>query len=256
MWSKGRIQEASTFFDFCKNQPDFAPFYLARGHFHKSIDLQKSQIDFEHAVNIDPESWKTWHTLADFYGEQNMPEKTLETALQATTLHPGEDYLQVDLARAFIVNERNEEAAEILDKLEILPSEGASDVHRLFVRCHVNLGLYNIEEKNYEQAIQCLEKAKTYPENLGSGQPYEPDQRMQDYLIAYCYGKLGNRDRAEEIKKAIFDYTFEHMLDQGENQYFGGMALIDLGERIQGRELMRKNRLTEDFLQKIRTIIR
>jgi tetratricopeptide (TPR) repeat protein len=256
LWSKGRVQEASTFFDFCENQPDFAPFYLARGHFYKSIDLQKSQIDFEHAVNIAPESWKTWHTLVDFYGEQNMHEKTLETALQATNLHPGEDYIQVDLARAFIVNERNAEAAEILDELEILPSEGASDVHTLFVRCHVNLGLYNIQEKNYEQAIQYLEKAKTYPENLGSGQPYEPDQRMQDYLIAYSYDKMGDREKAEEMKQAIYDYTLEHMSAQGENQYFGGMALIDLGERRQGRELLRKNRLPEDFLQKVRTIIR
>lgn len=255
LWSKGRVQEAREFFDACA-RPDFAPFYIARGHFYKSVDLQKSQIDFEQAVKIGPESWKTWHTLIDFCSEQAMPEKALETALQATSRHPEEDYLQVDLARAFIGNERNTEAADILDNLEILPYEGASDVHRLFVRCHVNLGLENIQERNYEQAIQHLEKAKTYPENLGSGQPYESDQRMQDYLIAYSYNKLGNKEKAEEIKKAIYDYTLEHMSTQGENQYFGGMALVDLGERTQGRELMRKNRLPEDFLQKIRSTIR
>jgi len=79
---------------------------------------------------------------------------------------------------------------------------------------------------------------------------------MQDYLIAYSYNKLGNKEKAKEIKKAIYDYTLEHMSTQGENQYFGGMALIDLGDRRQGRELMRKNRLPEDFLQKIRSTIR
>ena len=98
--------------------------------------------------------------------------------------------------------------------------------------------------------------AKTYPYNLGSGQPYESDQRMQVFLIAYSYDIMGNREKAEEIKKSIYDYTLEHLLSQGENQYFGGMALMDLGERRQGRELMRKNRLAEDFLQKVRTIIR
>ncbi|MEE9502737.1 MAG: hypothetical protein V3V48_11735, partial [Candidatus Aminicenantaceae bacterium] len=190
------------------------------------------------------------------YGEQNMPEKALEAALEATSRHPEEDYLQVDLARAYIGNGRNAEAADILEELKILPSEGASDVHMLFVRCHVNLGLENIQERNYERALQHLEKAKTYPENLGSGRPYEPDQRMQDYLIADSYEKMGNKEKAEEMKKAIYDYTLKHMSTQGENQYFGGMALIDLGERTQGRELMRKNRLPEDFLQKIRTTIR
>jgi tetratricopeptide (TPR) repeat protein len=256
LWSKGRVTESRSYFDSCGNLSDFAPFYLARGHFYKSIDLQQAQINFEHAVNIDSKSWKTWHTVIGFYNEQMMPEKAMEIALGATRLFPEEDYLQVDLVRAFIGNERNEEAASILEGLEILPSEGATGVHRLFVQCHVNLGLENIQEKNYEQAIQHLEKAKTYPENLGSGKPYESDQRMQDYLIAYSYDKMGEKEKAEEIKQAIFDYTLEHLDAQGENQYFGGMALIDLGERRQGRELQRKNRLAEDFLEKIRSIIR
>lgn len=256
LWSKGRVPEARGYFDSCGDQPDFTPFYLARGHFYKSVDLQQAQTDFEKAVNVDPKSWKTWHTLIGFYNEQIMPELALEKALEAVRLFPEEDILKVDLVRAFIGNERNVEAADILDDLEILPSEGATGVHRLFVRCHVNLGLQNIQEKNYEQAILHLEKAKTYPENLGSGQPYESDQRMQDYLLAYAYDKMGDREKAEEIKKAIYDYTLENMSVQGENQYFGGMALIDLGERRQGRELMRKNRLPEDFLQKIRAIIR
>ncbi len=256
LWSKGRVQEAREFFHACGRQSDFAPFYLARGHFYKNVDLQQSQVDFEQAVKIDPKSWKTWHTLVDFCSEQAMPEKALEAALESTRLFPKEDVLKVDLARAYIGNGRNAEAADILEELKILPSEGASDVHSLFIRCHVNLGLENIQERNYERALQHLEKAKTYPENLGSGRPYEPDQRMQDYLIAYSYERMGNKEKAEEIKKAIYDYTLEHMSTQGENQYFGGMALMDLGERRQGRELMRKNRLPEDFLQKIRSTLR
>lgn len=256
LWSKGRVPEARGYFDSCGDQPDFSPFYLAKGHFYKSIDLQQAQEDFKKAVDVEPKSWKTWHTLIDFYSDQAMPDSALEKALEAVRLFPDEDTLKVDLVRAFIGNERNAEAADILDDLEILPSEGATGVHRLFVRCHVNLGLENIQERNYEQAIRYLEKAKTYPENLGSGQPYKSDQRMQDYLIAYAYDKMGDREKAEEIKRAIYEYTLEHISVQGENQFFGGMALIDLGERRQGRDLMRKNRLPEGFLQKIRTIIR
>jgi tetratricopeptide (TPR) repeat protein len=253
LWSKGRVEEARPYFDACE-RVDFAPFYLARGHFYRSIDILQTRMDFEQAVKIDPERWKTRHMLIDFYNEQAMSEKTLETALEAASFFPDEDVLKVDLARALIKNGQNTKAARILDKLEILPSEGASDVHRLFVRCHVNLGLVNIQGQNYEQSIYHLGKAKTYPESLGSGRPYEPDQRMQDYLIAHCYEEMGNRERAEEIKKTIYEYTIEHMSAQGENQYFGGMALVDLGERRKGRELMRKNRLPEDFLKKILSI--
>jgi tetratricopeptide (TPR) repeat protein len=255
LWSKGRVPEAREFFDACASLPDFAPFYMARGHFYKGIDLQQAQTDFEKAVNVDPKSWKMWHTMIDFYNGQAMPESALEKALEAVRLFPQEDTLKVDLVRAFIGNERNAEAADILNDLEILPSEGATGVHRLFVRCHVNLGLENIKERDYEEAINHLEKAKTYPENLGSGRPYAPDQRMQDYLIAYCYDRSGDSEKAQEMKKIIYDYTLEHMSDRGEQQYFAGMALVDLGERRQGRALMRKNRLPEDFLRKIRSII-
>ena len=256
LWSKGRVPEAREWFDSCGIQPDFAAFYLARGHFYKGVDLHQTQIDFEKALEIDSKSWKTWHTLIQYYNGQMMPEKALDAASEATGLFPEEGTLKVDLVQALIGNDRNAEAADILDNLEVLPSEGATAVHRLFVHCHVNLGLGYIQERNFEQAIRHLEKAKTYPENLGSGQPYESDQRMQDYLIAYSYDKMGNRERAEGIKKAIYDYTLEHMDSQGENQYFGGLALIDLGERRQGRDLLRKNRLPEDFLKKVRTIIR
>jgi tetratricopeptide (TPR) repeat protein len=256
LWSNGRVPEARRHFDSCGAQPDFAPFYLARGQFYINVDLQRSQDDFEYALKLDPKSWKTWHTLIDFYNEQANYEKALEKALEATRLFPDDEFLQVDLARAFIQSGRNADAAEILEDLEILPSEGATGVHGLFVRCHVNLGLEYIGAKEYELALQHLERAKTYPDNLGSGQPYESDQRMQDYLIAYSYDKMGNKEKAEEIKKAIADYTLEHLSAQGDNQYFGGLALVDLGERRQGRELLRKNRLPEDFLQKVRTIIR
>lgn len=256
LWSKGRVPEARECFDSCGSRPDFAPFYLARGHFYKSVDLQKSQADFEQAVLIDSKTWKTWHTLTGFYNEQDMPEKALEAAQEATRLFPEEDYLQVDLVRALILNDRSAEAADVLEDITILPSEGASDVHGLFVRCYVNLGLEDIQQRNYELAIQHLEKAKTYPENLGTGRPYEPDQRMQDYLIAYSYDKSGDKEKAQEIKRAIADYTLAHMTGRGENQYFGGLALIDLGERRSGRELLRKNRLPEDFLLKVRTVVR
>jgi tetratricopeptide (TPR) repeat protein len=254
LWSKGRVEDARTYFDACK-RVDFAPFFLARGHFYWATDIHKTQLDFEQAVKIDPQRWKTWHTLIDFFSAQEMPEKALETALEAAQLFPKEDVIKVDLVRALIGNERSSEAADILENLEILPSEGASDVHRLFVRCHVNLGVESIQGMDFERALYHLGKAKTYPENLGSGQPYEPDQRMQDYLIAHCYEETDRREKAEEIKKAIYNFTKGHLSAQGEHQYFGGLVMIDLGERNKGRELMRKNPLPEDLQKKIHSII-
>lgn len=255
LWSKGRTGEAQSLFDSI-DHTDYAPFYLARGHFYKSVDLNLAQADFEKAVEIDEKSWKNWSTLTDFYIQQGLAEEALASSQKAFELFPEEDAVKVDRVRSLMANDRYEEAARILDGLVVLPYEGASDIHRLFVLTQVHLGLDNIQERNYDQAIQHLAKAKTYPESLGTGKPYEPDQRMQDFLIAYCYERLGEREKAEEMRKAIYDRTMEDPSGSGENRYFGGLALVHFGQRREGRELMRKARLPEDFLRKIRTIIR
>jgi tetratricopeptide (TPR) repeat protein len=254
-WSKGRVEEAKGLFDSL-DQPDYAPFYLARANFYKNVDLALAQKDFEYAVRLDEKSWKTWHLLVDFYNEQNDYEKALESAQMASKLFPDEDPIQVDLVRALLGNERYTEAAEILDRLDILPYEGASSVHRLFVLCHVNIGLENIMKRDYEKAIQHLEKAKTYPENLGTGQPYESDQRMQNYLMAVCYERLRERDKAEEIRKGIYEFTQAHLNEDLPNHYFGGLVLTESGQRREGRALMRRAKLPEDLKRKIRSVIR
>jgi tetratricopeptide (TPR) repeat protein len=254
-WSKGRVEDARGLFDSV-DRPDFAPFYLARGHFYKNVDLSLAQKDFEYAVKLDEKSWKTWHSLVDFCNEQERYEEALESALPASRLFPDEGIIRVDLVRALMGNEQYTEAAEILDSLEVLPYEGASNVHKLFVLCHVNIGLENIMKRDYEKAIQHLERAKTYPENLGTGQPYESDQRMQDYLLAVCYERLRERDRAKEIRKAISEFTQEHQSEDLQNHYFGGLVLVESGQRREGRALMRRAKLPEDLQRKIRSILR
>lgn len=254
-WSKGRVGEAKVLFDSI-DRSDFAPFYLARGHFYRNFDLTLSQQDFEYAVNLDGKNWKTWHSLIDFYNEQNDHEGALESAQTASKLFPDADIIQVDLIRALMGNERFEEAAEIFNSLEIIPYEGASDVHRLFVLCHVNIGLEKMASRDYENAIQHLEEAKTYPENLGTGEPYESDQRMQDYLLVVCYERLRDREKAEKIRRAIHEYTQEHLSEDLQNHYFGGLVLVDSGQRREGRALMRRAKLPEDLKRKIRSVIR
>ncbi len=253
-WSKGRVEEARDLLDRI-DRSDYAPFYLARGHFYKNVDLALSEQDFEYAVKLDEKSWKTWHTLTNFYSEQESYEKALESARSASQLFPDENIIQVDLVRALMGTEQYPEAAGILDKLEVLPYEGASSVHRLFVLCHVNIGIESIVKRDYEKAILHLERAKTYPENLGTGQPYESDHRMQDYLLAVCYERLRERDKAEELRNTILDFTQAHLSEDLPNHHFGGLVLVESGKRREGRALMRRAKLPEDLRRKIRSIL-
>ena len=135
---------------------------------------------------------------------------------------------------------RYREAAAILDTLEVLPSEGATDVHALFVRTHIHLGLEKMEQEDFAGAISHLEKSRKYPENLGTGRPYVPDQRCQQYLIALCHLQTGNSRAAEALFEAVADETRSHWKAEGPYAYFGALALLRKGSKGEASELLRR----------------
>jgi hypothetical protein len=87
-------------------------------------------------------------------------------------------------------NKRYGDALGILGEIEVLPYEGASEVHGLFVRCQVHLALEHMEKGDYRRAMGYIEKSKEYPEHLGSGRPYNQDFRLQEGLEAICRERL------------------------------------------------------------------
>lgn len=111
-----------------------------------------------------------------------------------------------------------------------------------------------MEERNYNKAIDYLEGSKRYPENLGTGKPYNPDYRLQDYLIAFCYDRMGKKEKAEERKKIIYDYTLKHWDEQRRNQYIGGLILKYFGEHDKARQLMKKEKLSKEVLEIIKKL--
>ena len=67
--------------------------------------------------------------------------EALAAARQAAADFPAEVPLQVDLAEALLAVGQPAEAAAVLDAVAALPYEGASDIHGLYVRAHVAIGL-------------------------------------------------------------------------------------------------------------------
>ena len=203
-WNKKRMQDARESFDDC-DESDFAPLFICRGHLYKEVNLKNAEADFEHAVKIDSKSWRTWHYLIDFYNEQGMFEKSLSTSEKAFSILPNESLLQVDMVRSLVNNKRYKQALSLLDTIQILPYEGATAIHHLFVRSHVHLAVENMEQGQYAKAIQHLQDSKEYPERLGTGRPYDADFSLQQRLITVCNEKMA----AENEKDRKFQMTDE-----------------------------------------------
>jgi len=238
LWSKGRVEEARRLFAQCENA-DFAPLFLARAQLDLKADPALARADYERAVRLDPAAWRNRHALFEFLTRQGRAEDSYAAAREAASAFPKETPILVDLVKAAMATGRYDEAAAVLDTAEALPFEGASEIHSLFARTHLALGLKAMRQADWAGAVRELERSKEYPEKLGTGKPFEPDDRLADYLIALAHGRLGERDKEQKAVQAVADYTLAHPESRGPGAYVGALALRKLGRSAEAAEAMK-----------------
>jgi len=240
LWGKGRLEEARDLLEMIE-AADFAPFYVARGAFFEGTEPVRAADDYRKAVELDAQSWRARHALTAFFLRLGRNDEALGAARKAAADLSAEVPLQVDLAEALLAVGDPHEAARVLDTVAALPYEGASDIHRLYVEAHVGIGLEAMRRGGWAEAVQALELAKLFPEKLGTGAPFHPDSRLQDYFIAIALERMGEKDKAAALREAIRDYTLKYW-DEGQPYgYFGGLVLQELGrkeDRLKARELL------------------
>jgi tetratricopeptide (TPR) repeat protein len=257
LWGKGRLEETRDLFEMCENA-DFAPFYIARGSFFEKDDPVRAAADYKKAIELDAGSWRARHILVAYHLRQGQKTEALAAARQAAADFPAEVPLQIDLAETLLAAGQPAEAAAVLDAVSALPYEGASDIYGLYVRAQVGIGIDAMQKAAWSSAVEALERSKLYPEKLGTGAPFNPDTRMQDYLIALALDRMGEKDKAAALRQAIRDYTLTTWDESRPHDYFGGLVLEKLGrkeDRLKARELLaRAARPSAEILELIRRL--
>jgi len=206
-WGLRRTDDALAVFEGLENTPDYAPFYVSRAFLSQETDTEGALVDYRRARETDPEDWRNWHHLAEFLGTLERHDEALSLAVGASERFPDEDVIKILLARTYLSTGQFENCYSVLGNATILPFEGQSDVHQMFVQCQIGQALKEMKAGQYAQALKWLEGSKEYPERLGSGLPYNPDYRVQDYLMAICYEGLGQLKEAEAARERIYEYV-------------------------------------------------
>ncbi len=238
LWSKGRVEEARDLFAKCESV-DFAPFFLSRAMINRPVDSAAALADYETAVRVDEKTWRNWHALIKFRSQSGQPKEALVAARQAAGLFPTEVPIQIDLVRSLMAVGKHEDAAALLDKIEALPFEGASEIHALFTRTHLQLGLNAIGRKDWPGAVRSLEHSKEYPEKLGTGKPFDPDYRIQDYLLGLIHNRLGDKAASAASFQSVVDYTGKFPDARGAGWWFGGQALKRAGQAAPAAKILK-----------------
>ena len=209
LWQLNRPQEAQAQFLSCTDAPDYAPFYLAKAELFKG-NKATTQQSLERAHALEPDNWRAVKALADFYSANNLTQKALEINEKALRTTDHEGYiLGQQKAQLLAKLGREKDCVEFLKTLNLLPNEGASGTHALFRTANIRHAIRLLKTKKNNEAMAYLNQAETWPENLGSGAPYDPDNRLTAALKRVAGG--GKIVDVEGIKKGLSKQDLESL---------------------------------------------
>jgi tetratricopeptide (TPR) repeat protein len=204
-WQNNQTAEARSLFNSCSNEPDFVPFYLAKAELFRD-DSVIAGAALEMAYKLDPSFYRTGLKLTRYYAHENQPVKALEVSARNFKVHPSSFIVGLQYAQMLKVNRKYNDALNILGKLEMLPAEGDVNAHSLFRETNILYAIELMKAGNWKRAVGYLQKAETWPENLFSGEPYLADNRVTQFMAAYCYDKLKSKPLADMAFAYIIGY--------------------------------------------------
>lgn len=230
LWGIQREDDARKLFAACKQEPDFPTFYLSRADLEKQTDPNQELSDLLIAHQLAPEDWRALIQLIEAYISREDYKTAWPLSTEATKKFPENYNLALQLARVQLGNDQYEACLKTLEKTHILPFEGSTQGKYVYEQAYLLLAIDLMNKGKYKEALIKLEKSKAWPENLGVGAPYEPDNRMQDYLEAICQNKLGRASDAVELRSSVLNYTKTHYNDSG-NSFNNLLALLIFKQR-------------------------
>jgi tetratricopeptide (TPR) repeat protein len=192
-WSRNNFAKASELWEACGNEPEFAPFYAARAELRRKAARPNAFADLQRAAQLDPQQWRFGKLLVERFIEDKQYSQALQTARASAQKSPDNYQIGMLHAKTLLLNQQYQACSDVLAKLNILPYEGATDGRRLYRETQLMLALEQMKAKDYAAAQRFIAAAREWPENLGAGKPYpeDVDERLEDWLAAFCAEKLG-----------------------------------------------------------------
>ena len=203
LWALDRVNEAAERLDALGNTPEFAPAYVSRAVLLARVLDRDPESDFRRAVRLDESSRTIRIHLIRYLHEQGRWEDALAESALGLEMFPGDFNLDLLHVRALNNLGRPDEAIEILANTRVLPSENARESHRLYEQAHILAALDALDNGDYDGARDLLLAALEWPEHLGQGRPYDPEERVVRFLLAQVHSRAGRADQAREAYDAV-----------------------------------------------------
>lgn len=154
------------------DEADFAPLFLTRAALQEGEEKLHSLLLSE---KLD-RSWRAGKELTKHYITNQQYDKALTVARRYANRFPHNHHLTLLYAKTLYLTNHFTECLNLLERTEILPYEGSTEGHDIYRDAYLGYARQLMEHGKYQDALDAVQKARLWPENLGVGKPY-------DYLI-------------------------------------------------------------------------
>ena len=223
-WHTGRLALAEQILIALGRTPDFPPFYAVRAALPgRSMNAQLA--DLARAASLDPSEWRYGKLLSERQLASGDAEGAEATARSYYTRIPASYILGLTLVRAELAAGHHADADAILERLEVLPYEGAAEGHSLYREAKLMLAVDAMHANRWDEANRLIAAAREWPERLGAGKPYAElvDERLEDWLVADIRSRTADTDQAAATRMRLAAWIAERA---GRPEAFGSEGRI------------------------------
>ncbi|HSI77500.1 MAG TPA: DUF5107 domain-containing protein [Lunatimonas sp.] len=219
-------EEAAKLLTGIGEKADEATFYLNRALLLHQTGETMPLADLKKAWEMDPAAWRHWQQLARYQSENGNEQEALSLLKNATGKFSGNYVLEMDFIRILNTQGQYKQAMGLLDKIHVLPYEGAGEGRTLFETVYLNAAMEDMQAKRWKAAQSKLEKSLEWPENLGVGKPFTSNETVQDYLL----GMVAKAQKQEELFRSHLEKVVKATSNMSRNRSEQLLALFALEE--------------------------
>lgn len=211
---------------------------LALAYYNKRKDPVKALDALERAFLLDPSDARVLMELDQLYKRTGRPPaERLEMLDKHLPLVEDRDDLFLERITLLDLLGRFEAARNLILNRKFHPWEGGEGgVTGQYVMCHREQAKVALAAHRYAEALELLDAARVFPENLGEGRLPGRVENDLDYYLGCAHEGLGSRDHASEcfrkasvgLKEPAQAYFYN---DQSPDSiFYQGLALRKLGD--------------------------
>jgi tetratricopeptide (TPR) repeat protein len=221
---------------------------LALARFNKFGQQEQALADMEKAFALDPSDARILMELNQLYKKVNKDVASRFALLEQYPELVGErDDLYLEKAQLHLLKKEYNIAYEQIMGRKFHPWEGGEGkVSGAYIASLTGMAKQAIEKGRYREAIDSLEKAKVYPENLGEGKLRGAQENQVNYWLGCAYEGMGETGKAREAwmegSTGLSEPTaaWYYNDQQPDTIYYQGLSLLKLGDEQGARSRFNK----------------